>query len=341
VTPVLTLAPRLILAAVFATAALAKLSDRGGGPDALRAFGVPARLARPFAVVLPVAELAVAATLLVPAIARWGALAALALLLGFCVAIVLSLRAGRTAPCHCFGALHSRPVSALTLVRTAGLAVLAGALVALGHPAAEAMPRLTTPSAATALALAIALALVAMLAAGAALFAALTAQNGRLMLRLEALEHHLGEPAASGPGALPSGSAAPPFATRDADGRRVSLGGLLAGGRSAVLVFSDPDCGPCRALRPELTVWQRAHADRVTVAVLERRPEIAHAYGARATPAAIAIAPDATIASVLALGAPAIAALVASAARTADDGRDADAALTVTTPRTTDAAAMR
>jgi hypothetical protein len=339
---VLTLAPRLVLAAVFATAALAKLSDRAGGPDALRAFGVPARLARPFAVVLPVAELAVAATLLVPAIARWGALAALALLLGFCAAIVLSLRAGRTPPCHCFGAAHTGSVSSLTLVRTGGLAVLAGALVVLGHRGGEPMPRLTTPSAATGLALAIALTLAATLAASAALFAALTAQNGRLILRLEALEHHLAdEPAASRPGALPAGSAAPPFATRDAAGRRVSLGGLLAGGRPAVLVFSDPDCGPCRALRPDLTAWQHAHADRLTVAVLERQPDIAHAYGAHATPAAIAIAPDATIASPLALGARAIAALVASAARTADGG-DPDPALTVTSPRTTThATAMR
>ena len=55
---------RVALAAVFAVAATAKLADPGGSRQAVVAFGAPARLAAPLAVLLPVAELVVAGLLL-------------------------------------------------------------------------------------------------------------------------------------------------------------------------------------------------------------------------------------------------------------------------------------
>ena len=71
------LVARLLLAAVFAVAGLAKLADREGSERALKVFGLPAPLASPFAILLPVAELAVAVALLPVATAWFGALGAL------------------------------------------------------------------------------------------------------------------------------------------------------------------------------------------------------------------------------------------------------------------------
>ena len=52
------LAIRMLLAAVFAVAGIAKLRDLDGSRGAMRDFGVPANLAGPAGVLLPVAELA-------------------------------------------------------------------------------------------------------------------------------------------------------------------------------------------------------------------------------------------------------------------------------------------
>src|SRR5918992_6280688 len=72
---------RLVLAAVFVVAGLAKLADRAGSRQALRDFGVPAVLVTPLGTLLPLAELAVAGALIPTLSAWWGALGALALLL--------------------------------------------------------------------------------------------------------------------------------------------------------------------------------------------------------------------------------------------------------------------
>ena len=57
---------------VFAVAGVAKLYDRAGSRRAVIDFGVPAPLAAPLAILLPLAELAVAATLLPASTAWWG-----------------------------------------------------------------------------------------------------------------------------------------------------------------------------------------------------------------------------------------------------------------------------
>ena len=85
--PGFVLGVRLVLAAVFAVAGTAKLLDAAGSRAALEGFGVPRAAARPASRVLPVAELAIAAGLLVPASAWWSALAAAGLLAVFMAAI--------------------------------------------------------------------------------------------------------------------------------------------------------------------------------------------------------------------------------------------------------------
>src|SRR5436309_3246990 len=123
------LAARLLLAIVFLVAGLAKLADRAGTCQALVEFGVPAPLARPLGLSLPLLELAAAAALVPPVTAWWGSLGALALLLLFVGGIALNVAHGRRPDCHCFGQLHAAPAGWPTLTRNAGLAALAGLLV--------------------------------------------------------------------------------------------------------------------------------------------------------------------------------------------------------------------
>src|SRR5690348_10994712 len=100
---------QVLLAAVFATAGTAKLLDRAGFQRALVGFGVPQALAAALAVALPLAEIAVAVALVLRPSARWGAVAALVLLLVFVVGILRAMRQGRAPDCHCFGQIHSAP----------------------------------------------------------------------------------------------------------------------------------------------------------------------------------------------------------------------------------------
>jgi hypothetical protein len=123
------LAARLVLIAVFAVSAGAKLADRAGSRRAAAALGVPARYAGMVAAALPGVELAAAGLLAIWSSAFWGALLALVLLAAFTVAIVGNLGQGRRPDCHCFGQLRSRPISWWSVARNVVLAVPAVFLV--------------------------------------------------------------------------------------------------------------------------------------------------------------------------------------------------------------------
>src|SRR2546427_7757719 len=100
---------RLVLTSVFVVAGLTKLADLAGSRQAVRDFGVPARLTTPLGLLLPLAELAVAIALLLPATAWWGALGALALLLLFVGGIGYNLPRGRLPGGHCLAHLPPLP----------------------------------------------------------------------------------------------------------------------------------------------------------------------------------------------------------------------------------------
>ncbi|MFE5082120.1 MauE/DoxX family redox-associated membrane protein [Streptomyces mirabilis] len=120
------LAARLVLAAVFGVAGIAKLMDREGLPRTIASFGLPARTGKPLGYLLISCEFVTALALTVNPWARIGALGALGLLLTFCLAIVVSIARGRTPDCHCFGGLRATPVGWATLARNGLLAATAG-----------------------------------------------------------------------------------------------------------------------------------------------------------------------------------------------------------------------
>lgn len=339
---------RLLLAVVFLVAALAKLADLSGSRHALRDFGVPAALATPLGVLLPLAELAIGVALLPTLTAWWAAIAALGLLLIFVAGISYNLAQGRRPECHCFGQLHSAPAGWSTLLRNLLLAALAALVVGLGRATAMLSPFAWFAALAVTqrIELLLGVILLGLLALEGWLLFEIMRQQGRLLLRIEAVEAQLAahgmapQPVSTGNAApavtgLPVDTAAPTFALSNLKGETITLEALRALGKPIVLIFSDPGCGPCTALLPQIGRWQREHATKLVIALMSRgtvqahRPkvseygmthvllqqdrEVAEAYQAYRTPSAVLVRRDGTIGSPVAVGADAIRSLIARA----------------------------
>jgi peroxiredoxin len=187
----------------------------------------------------------------------------------------------------------------------------------------------------------------------------LVRQNGRLLLRVEALEKDLGQlrvasdmnrsgrsPVRSriNRDGLPQGRLAPPFRLPRVGGGDLSLDEYA--GRRVLLVFSDPNCGPCNVLAPRLERQSRpdsgvdivmvsrgdASANRAKIAeygltfpvVLQQHWEVSRAYGKFVTPMAYLIDERGIIAADVAVGMDSILELLTTAtARTASAPRGA------------------
>lgn len=173
---------------------------------------------------------------------------------------------------------------------------------------------------------------IAVAAIGAMMYALLQ-QNGRLIVRLEALEGGRSLPRSRiNRNGLAAGTMAPDFDLPALDGGQVTRSEYA--GRWLLLVFSDPECAPCQALLPRLDratrtakvsvlLVSRGDADanrqkmaeaRVTLRVaLQRNWEVSRLYGMFATPIAYLVDPNGRIAEDVATGGQAILALVARA----------------------------
>jgi thiol-disulfide isomerase/thioredoxin len=150
-------------------------------------------------------------------------------------------------------------------------------------------------------------------------------QNGRLARRLEAVEERL----ANGGLALTS--------SENGAQEAVTLESLRSLGKPILLVFTEPGCGYCEELLPEVRRWQEELADEFTIAVitsddpeenramsnehglsrvlLEEDWEVSEAYDVDGTPSAVLVNPDGTIGSSLAEEAEEIEELVSQAAK--------------------------
>lgn len=310
---------RLVLSAVFATAGVAKLTDPTGTQRAAADFGLPRPVAPVLARVLPVVEIATALALLVPRWSLAGALAAMALLGVFTLGIAWSLSRGRTPNCQCFGQLHSSPVGLATLARN-GVLLAASAFVAWrgAGRTEQSLNPLADVSVAGVLVAVLLLALMVAVGVEGWLLMNLLRQHGRVLLRLEALE---GRAAQAGPAV---GTAAPGFTLRSANGDEVTLARLRASGKPTLLVFSEPECQPCRELLPDLVRWQRDHGELLTIALvtrgvdtgnlqlsggnglvvlLEQQHEVSDVYGVSVMPTGVVILPDGTFGSSIVPGA--------------------------------------
>jgi len=330
---------RVLLAAIFVTAGLAKLFDLSGSRRALIRFGVPVKMTRPLGLLLPACELLVAAALIPRSTAWWGALGVSGLLILFITGIGLNLAKGNAPDCHCFGQLHSAPAGWPTLVRNGLLALVAGFVVWQGRADAGLGAVSWLSGFSTVEQWLFVAATVTLLGVGVEtwLVAHLLQQNGRVLLRLDGLDDDL-PTGQSAPGAnaqsrqpretgLPIGTPAPTFSLSGLKGEVVTLARLCASGKRVLLIFSDPTCRPRNALLPEIGTWVRAHSD-VNVALishgmrevnlakateyglkhilLQQGNEVANAYGVQGTPSAVLIQSDGLVASTLAAGSSAI-----------------------------------
>jgi methylamine dehydrogenase accessory protein MauD len=323
---------RTLLAAVLAAAGWSKLHDRDGARQAVADFGVPARLAAPLGLLLPLIELTVAALLLPARTAWWGAAGACMLLLVFAAAIAANLLSGRAPRCSCFGQMHSTPITWNMVPRNAVLAAFAGWMVWTGPAQALQFPP-ALPM--------IDLIVVLLLGAESVALGVLMRQHGRLLLRVDRLERASAKADMPPPQGLEVGAAAPDFELTALAGERVGLDRLLAESRDLVLIFSNPQCGPCADLMPIVAAWQKSPGGAARIAVITSGPEslnrtvaerhalthvlleedgaVGRRYQVDGTPSAVLVRSDRTIGSRIAFGRDAIESLVVSSV--GPDGR--------------------
>ena len=309
----LLLVVRLILAAVLLLSGALKLVDRDGSRETFEGVGVPDMVARPLVWLLPSVELVVGLLVCVPATARLASAAAVVLLAGYTVVVWRLVRRGGAVACHCFGALSREPVSYRTLVRNLVLLALAllGAVGQVdGYWTSWQWVREAPP--ATDVALVVSTAALGTTAWLAALALKLMRRNGEL---LQAAGDSGILSAAARPPSGPGGNTvALEFDLPDAGGESWTLDRLVKPGRHLALVSVDPNCGPCRALLPELATWLgrndgspldvvllsgdaaatvgECSSNGVHVPVLAADRQTLAAYGLSATPAVVVVGPD-------------------------------------------------
>jgi thiol-disulfide isomerase/thioredoxin/uncharacterized membrane protein YphA (DoxX/SURF4 family) len=309
---------RIALSAVFGIAGVTKLLDQRGTREAVKNFGSPESLALALSVVLPIAELTIAAGLLFAGTAGASALAALLMLGLFVVAISVNLARGRIHDCHCFGQLYSRPLGWPTLVRNLIFALGAGIVLwqAYTRPGWSVFSTLAQLSSIQWLLL---IGVIGLL--------------GAILHYLHRRQKRLSAKTSAAPPGLPLDSVAPPFELAAYAGGKSSLVQLLAYGKPLLLIFTNPNCGPCVVLFKEIKEWQESHSEQLTIALvsfgtikenfvnvarnglgqvlLQQEREVAEKYGANVTPTAVVVNTDGRIASPLAAGADEIRKLLA------------------------------
>jgi len=133
---------------------------------------------------------------------------------------------------------------------------------------------------------------------------------------------------------------APDFRLPNLDGDPVALGDLRRESVPTLLFFTDPRCGPCQELLPEVARWERDYGDRLAVTVIgngdaaairehiaphgfarvlvQREMEMAVAYGVAKLPAAVVIDAEGAWNGAPAFGEGAIRSLVATAVNAPD-----------------------
>ncbi|MGI8786542.1 MAG: MauE/DoxX family redox-associated membrane protein [Pyrinomonadaceae bacterium] len=334
---------RLILFGIFALAGVGKLLDLEGSEKAVKAFGTPEEYAKFFAVALPFAEIIFAVCLLFVETSWIGAIGATVLLLSFIGGMIWQLAQGNAPDCHCFGAIHSEPVSKRSLIRNIIFAILAFSLILSGknNQGASLFDSSIYNSEENFMSLILGFATVGLLAAVVFYLKKISEQQTQIMRRIEILEltaldggrEVMREDLAAPTNGLPIGSPAPRFVLPDINGKSVALENLLQPAKPILFFFVSPTCNPCGALLPEIETWQtelkgklnfvfissgkakenldKLAGDSFKQILLQEDREVALSFGAEWTPAAVLVGGDGAIASRTASGDKAIRELIA------------------------------
>jgi thiol-disulfide isomerase/thioredoxin/uncharacterized membrane protein YphA (DoxX/SURF4 family) len=328
---------RLILAAIFATAGITKFADLKGSEKAFKEFGVPSSIALPSSILLSAAEALIAVLFLFPSVSWYAAIGATALLAIFIAQMVYQRAMGNAPDCHCFGQLHSEPVSIKSIARNIvflALAVLPlyrgrfGQGLALSQISQDMMPTILGT-------------LAVIMIGGALLYLRKIADaQDEFRRRLDVLElvsregatvdhEHATDPVAG----LPIGAPLPEFGLTTLDGTKASSRAVVTDtGLPTLFLFVSPTCGPCQALLPDVIKWREELKNRVAFAfvtsgsekgnrkkfadvadspiLLDDERQFANAVGGKWTPTALFVDANGRVASHIAAADTAIEELV-------------------------------
>jgi peroxiredoxin/uncharacterized membrane protein YphA (DoxX/SURF4 family) len=328
---------RLFLFAVFAVAGIGKLLDLEGSEKAVKAFGTPDNYAKFFAFGLPFAEIVFAVCLLFVGTSWIGAIGALILLLSFIGGMISQIRQGNAPDCHCFGAIHSEPVSVKSLVRNIVFALLAVVLIASGkYNQGLSLADLSNEML---LQLIFGFTSLGLLIWAVSYLKKISEQQNQIMRRIEVLEVISNEGAASTREnlanpleGLPIGAPVPDFVLPNLAGKEVAFEHLLAQAKPILFFFVSANCNPCAALLPEIEIWQDELRNKVNIVfvssgsakenaekfggtkfkqvLLQKDREVAEFFNAVWTPTAVLVNSDGTLASHSAAGDAAIRELI-------------------------------
>jgi thiol-disulfide isomerase/thioredoxin/uncharacterized membrane protein YphA (DoxX/SURF4 family) len=319
---------RLTLFGILAVAGIGKLLDLDGSEKAVKGFGVPDTLAKPVALLLPVAEMVFAFCLLFVGLSWIGALGALLLLIAFIAGMFAQMIRGNAPDCHCFGQIHSEPVGAKSLIRNFVIALLPIALIVAGrgnqgYPLGGSDSQITQNV------------VVAFLSVGLIITASylyrLFGENRKLVRRLEFLEalenggapierDEMGNPT----DARPIGAPFPDFSLPDTTGRLVTFEHLLVDFKPKIFLFVSPNCDPCKSMIPQFRKWKEQFEGRLglvfvssgsaaenierfgeelaSVMLLQEKKELANKVYCKWTPTALFVSADGNIAGHPAVG---------------------------------------
>ncbi len=327
---------RILLAGIFALAGIAKFLDLKGSRKAFMDFGVPPSLAMPGAVALSVAEILIAVMFLSVTTSWYAAIGASFLLLLFIIQMTYQMARGNAPDCHCFGQIHSEPVSVKSIVRNIIFAVPAIFLVLQGvrnQGFSLLDPRLDLMQ------LVFGTAVLILLLAVIFTLLKISHQQTEIMRRIEVMElvardgaQVEREDVVSPHEGLPIGAVVPDFELPDLDGKQVSLTDLKAAGKPVLFFYVAPTCAPCKALVPEFETWQRELADKLEIVflsngtakeneekfggesdktiLLQKHREVADLFKAQWTPTAVLMDANGRVASHAAAGDTAIRELI-------------------------------
>jgi peroxiredoxin/uncharacterized membrane protein YphA (DoxX/SURF4 family) len=333
---------RILLIAIFGVAGFAKLFDLSGSKKAVEGFGVPETLAKPLGVLLPIVEIAIAVSLFFVQTSWFGAIGATALLGIFIAGMTYQWSKGNAPDCHCFGQVHSEPVSPKSIIRNVIFVLPAIGLIIAGreNQGLNLFDSNNNNISESPMQIIIGLAMIGLLAAVVYFLKQISEQQVQIMRRIEILEFtaHDGtkeverEDVSNPLEGLAIGTVAPVFELPDINNKIVTLKDLLTPKKTTMAFFVSPTCNPCGALLPEIEQWQTELKDKLNFVfistggakenadklagktlkkiLLQKDREVAELYGAKWTPTAVLINSDGRIASRVAAGDSAIRDLV-------------------------------
>ncbi len=343
---------RIILIAIFGVAGIAKLYDLSGSKKAVEGFGVPESLAKPLGVLLPIAEILIALLLIFTQTSWYGAIGATALLAIFVGGMSWQMYKGNAPDCHCFGQVHSEPVSPKSIIRNVLFLIPAIALILSGKENQGLnlfQANFNNSTENSPMQIIIGLAVIGLLAAVVYFLKQISEQQLQIMRRIEILEFtsHEGtkeverDDVSNPSEGLPIGTPAPDFILPDLNDKQIALKDLLTPKKTTLFIFVSPTCNPCGVLLPEIEQWQTELKDKLNFVfvssgnvkdnteklagktlkkvLLQKDREVAELFGAKWTPTAVLVNSEGRIASRVAAGDTAIRGLVEKIRATEDE----------------------